>query len=147
MYSLERFPDLYLYPSRRDQKVTEDRTMLGSGPLTHPHGVKARLQECEKPGVEGCWCRDKFFPLLLKKIQEVFEESEFQTMRDMLRAKPPPNNSRGHCFINYVRQFLTQTHQGISCGDRWFGVIEALYTHLTFAMVWHHYKRRNILQR
>lgn len=92
--------------------------MLGSGPLTHRHGVKAGLQGFEKPGVEGRWCRDKFFSLLLKILQEVFEESEFQTMRDMLRVKPPPNNSRGHCVINYVCQFLTQTHQGISCEDR-----------------------------
>ena len=34
---------IYLYnPSRRDQKVTEDRSMLGSGPFAHPARSKSR---------------------------------------------------------------------------------------------------------
>lgn len=81
------------------------------------HGAKAGLQDFEKPGDGGRWCRNKIWPLPLEILQEVFDESEFQTMKDMLRVKRPPNNSRGHRFIVNARRFFTQTHQGVNCDD------------------------------
>ena len=118
MYSLEPFPDL-LYTHQNEIKKLQSIELCSEAVhLLIRHEAKAGLQDFEKPGNGGGWCRGNFCPLPLKILQEVFEESEFQTMKDMLRVKPPPNDSRGHRFINYIPRFFTQTHQDISCDDR-----------------------------